>query len=51
VTARILAYTEAVCGADTNIVDKPIVLNIFSYSSPNLTLVDLPGITRVAKKG
>jgi len=31
-------------------VDKPIVLRIFSKESPDLTLVDLPGITRIALK-
>jgi len=32
-------------------VDKPIVLNIYSKNTPDLTLVDLPGITRIAIQG
>lgn len=36
------------CGANTNIVDKPIVLQVYSHTCPDLTLIDLPGITRIA---
>ena len=39
--------TDDVCAGEKNIVDKPIVLNVFSKTCPDLTLVDLPGITRV----
>ena len=39
--------TEEVCAGEKNIVDKPIVLNVFSTTCPDLTLIDLPGITRV----
>ena len=31
--------------AGVNIVDDPIVLNVYSHTCPDLTLVDLPGIT------
>ena len=31
--------------------DKPIVLNIYSHTCPDLTLVDLPGITRIPLAG
>jgi len=34
-----------------SIVDKPIVLNIFSHTCPDLTLIDLPGITRIPLAG
>lgn len=43
--------TEKVCGNSKNIVNKPIVLTVYSPTVPNLTLVDLPGITRVAIEG
>ena len=39
--------TDEVCAGEKNIVDKPIVLNVFSPTCPDLTLIDLPGITRV----
>jgi dynamin 1-like protein len=39
--------TDEVCAGDKNIVDKPIVLNVYSQTCPDLTLIDLPGITRV----
>lgn len=43
--------TDKVAGAKKNIVDKPIVLNIFSNTCPDLTLIDLPGITRIPLAG
>ena len=39
--------TDEVCAGEKNIVDKPIVLNVYSPTCPDLTLIDLPGITRV----
>ena len=39
--------TDDVCEGEKNIVDKPIVLNVYSQTCPDLTLIDLPGITRV----
>ena len=39
--------TSEVCGEDKNIVDKPIVLSVHCRTCPDLTLIDLPGITRV----
>lgn len=39
--------TDQVCGKSKQIIDKPIILNIFSKSCPNLTIVDLPGITSI----
>ena len=36
---------------DKNILDKPIVLNVYSQTCPDLTLVDLPGVTRVPIAG
>jgi dynamin 1-like protein len=43
--------TDKVAGAKKNIVDKPIVLNVFSHTCPDLTLIDLPGITRIPLAG
>ena len=43
--------TDKVCGKSKNIIDKPIVLTVFSNTCPDLTLVDLPGITRIPMQG
>lgn len=43
--------TDKVAGANKGIVDKPIILTIYSSSCPNLTLIDLPGITRIPMQG
>ena len=40
--------TDELCKTNKNIIDKPIILNIFSQTCPNLTLVDLPGVERAA---
>ena len=47
----IIALTDKVCGTSTNIVDDPIVLNVYSHTCPDLTLIDLPGITLIPVKG
>ncbi len=47
----IITLTDEVAGSKKEIVDIPIVLNIFSKHTPDLTLVDLPGITRIAIEG
>jgi dynamin 1-like protein len=47
VRETIEALTDEICKTDKNIVDKPIVLNVYSQTCPDLTLVDLPGVTRV----
>lgn len=51
VRTNINLVTDKVAGAKKNIVDKPIILNIFSHTCPDLTLVDLPGITRIPMAG
>ena len=51
VRETIEALTDEVCGKDKNILDKPIVLNVYSQTCPDLTLVDLPGVTRVPIAG
>ena len=40
--------TDKVCGDNKGIVDDPIVLQVFSADTPDLTVIDLPGITRIA---
>lgn len=45
---NIISLTDKVAGSSKNIVDKPIVLQVYSHTCPDLTLVDLPGITRIA---
>ena len=47
VRETIESLTEEVCAGEKNIVDKPIVLNVYSPTCPDLTLIDLPGVTRV----
>ncbi len=42
--------TDKTAGQKKNIVDEPIVLTIYSYTCPDLTLIDLPGITRIPLK-
>ena len=43
--------TDQVCGQSSQIIDKPIVLNVYSHTCPDLTLVDLPGITLIPVDG
>jgi hypothetical protein len=47
VCKRIIEETDKVAGANKNIVDDPIKLTIFSSDCPDLTIIDLPGITRI----
>ena len=47
VRETIEALTDEICKSNKNIIDKPIILNVYSQTCPDLTLVDLPGITRV----
>lgn len=51
IKTKIEQFTDKVCGSNKGIVDIPIVLNIYSPSCPDLTLIDLPGITRIAQAG
>lgn len=39
--------TEEVCGNNKGIVDKPIVLNVVDKNCSDLTVIDLPGLTRI----
>eukprot|EP00835_Amoeboradix_gromovi_P000401 NODE_14_length_42432_cov_0.433799.p6 type:complete len:591 gc:universal NODE_14_length_42432_cov_0.433799:7469-5697(-) len=44
---EIIAETDRACGSNTGISPIPINLRVFSPNVLNLTLVDLPGITKV----
>ena len=48
---NIVSLTDKVAGNNKDIVDRPIVLNIYSTTCPDLTLIDLPGITRIPIAG
>ncbi|KAF6266399.1 P-loop containing nucleoside triphosphate hydrolase protein [Scenedesmus sp. NREL 46B-D3] len=47
IRAEIQSETERVSGGNKNISDKPIRLKIFSPNVLTMTLIDLPGITKV----
>ena len=51
VRAEINRQTDLVCGKNKGIIDDPIVLNVYSITCPDLTVIDLPGVTRVPLKG
>lgn len=51
VREEIERQTEVVAGKNKGIVNDPIILTIYATSAPDLTLIDLPGITRVPVKG
>ena len=44
-------WSDKFAGANKGIIDDPIVLTIYATGAPDLTLIDLPGITRVPVKG
>jgi len=46
VREKIESLTNEEAGGQKNIVDKEIVLTVYSANSPDLTVIDLPGITR-----
>lgn len=51
VRSKIDELTDKVAGEKKGIVDKPIVLHIYSPTCPDMSLIDLPGITRIPLKG
>ena len=51
VRRQIERLTDEIAGKNKEIVDDPIVLTIFSNTCPDLTLIDLPGITRIPVAG
>lgn len=40
--------TDKIAGGNKGIVDKPLKLTVYSYQCPDLTLIDLPGITKIS---
>lgn len=48
VKSTIEKLTDKLCGKNTKIVDSPIILTIYSENCPNLTIIDLPGLTRIS---
>ena len=51
VKSRIIELTDLIAGTNKGIVDQPVILTIYSNSCPDLTLVDLPGITKIPMSG
>lgn len=49
--AEIQQETTRLAGKDKGVTDKPISLNIYSENLIDLTLVDLPGLTKVPVQG
>ena len=45
--AEIEADTDRICGRNKDISSEPILLKIYSDNVVDLTLVDLPGITKI----
>lgn len=43
--------TDKVAGTNKSIVDNPIVVHVYSPTCPDLTLIDLPGLTRIPLSG
>lgn len=39
--------TDNIAGKKKNIINNPIKLSIYSSTCPDLTIIDLPGITRI----
>jgi dynamin 1-like protein len=51
VKRRIVQLTDELAGVKKAIIEEPIILKIVSKNVPDLSLVDLPGITKVPVKG
>lgn len=47
VRAKIDELTDKVAGKQKGIIDDPIVLHVHSPTCPDMSLIDLPGITRI----
>eukprot|EP00831_Metopus_contortus_P020154 TRINITY_DN1883_c0_g4_i1.p1 TRINITY_DN1883_c0_g4~~TRINITY_DN1883_c0_g4_i1.p1 ORF type:complete len:676 (-),score=161.20 TRINITY_DN1883_c0_g4_i1:57-2084(-) len=50
VRKKIDELTDKVAGAHKGIIDNPIVLHVHSPTCPDMSLIDLPGITRIKLK-
>jgi hypothetical protein len=40
--------TDKECGGKKQIINKPIIITVYSSTCPDLTIIDLPGITKIA---
>mmetsp|Transcript_35812 Transcript_35812/g.41776 ORF Transcript_35812/g.41776 Transcript_35812/m.41776 type:complete len:789 (+) Transcript_35812:42-2408(+) len=47
VREKINQLTDEVAGKNKGIIDDPIILTVYAESCPDLTVIDLPGITRI----
>ena len=47
VREKINQLTDEVAGRSKGIIDDPITLTVYAESCPDLTVIDLPGITRI----
>ncbi|CAK63208.1 unnamed protein product (macronuclear) [Paramecium tetraurelia] len=47
----IVELTDKATGNSKDVVPDPIVMTVYSRDCPDLTVIDLPGITRIAIKG
>lgn len=50
VSAKVDEWTARVAGAQEDVLDRAIELKVFRHDQDDLTVVDLPGITRVSRK-
>lgn len=50
VRSKIDEVTDKVAGQKKGIIDQPIVLHVYSPTCPDMSLIDLPGITRIPLK-
>ena len=48
---KISELTDKIAGKSKGIVDNPIIMTVYSSSCPDLTIIDLPGITRIPLPG
>ena len=51
VAAKVDEFTAKVAGAEKMVIDNPIELRVYRHDQDDLTLVDLPGITRTSREG
>lgn len=51
ITKKIIELTDKDAGLKKGIIEEPIILTMYSKNMPDLSLVDLPGITKIPLKG
>ncbi|KAL0718721.1 hypothetical protein Bca4012_068044 [Brassica carinata] len=51
ITEAICSATDVIAGSHKGVSDAPLTLHVKKAGAPDLTMVDLPGITRVPVKG